>query len=117
MRASFCDIQHIIASDLVVAARDNPELRGAIQWRVRTGELKAVLPGVYAPAATADSIATRIAAVGRWDPDAVLTHEAAAAVSFWPGLAVPAVRCAVRHYRASQSGFVFSSGLIPRELI
>ena len=74
VKASFCDIQHIIARDLVVAARDHPELRGAIQWRVRTGALKAVLPGVYAPAATADSTATRITAVGRWDPDAVLTH-------------------------------------------
>jgi very-short-patch-repair endonuclease len=56
-------------------------------------------------------------AVGRWDRDAVLTHEAAAAVSFWPGLAVPVVRCAVRHYRPPQSGFAFSRGPIPPELV
>jgi very-short-patch-repair endonuclease len=117
VRASQSDIQHILASELVIAARDHPDLRGAIQWRLRTGELKPVLPGVYAPAATANSTATQMAAVGRWDPDAVLTHEAAAAASFWPGLAVPVVRCAVHHYRAPQSGFVFSRGLIPQELV
>ena len=58
-------------------------------------------PGLLA---TAGSVATRMAAVGRWNPDAVLTHEAAAAVSFWPGLAVPVVRCTVCHHRAPQSG-------------
>jgi very-short-patch-repair endonuclease len=117
VKASSIDIQHILASNLVIAARDHPQLRGAIQWRVRTGELKVVLPGVYAPAATASSVATRMAAVGRWDPDAVLTHEGAAAASFWPGLAVPVVRCAVRHYRAPQPGFAFSRGQIPPELV
>jgi very-short-patch-repair endonuclease len=117
VRASSTDIQRILASNLVIAARDHPELRGAIQWRMRTGELKAVLPGVYAPAATANSIATRMAAVGRWDPDAVLTHEAAAAASFWPGLAAPILRCVVRHHRAPQPGFAFSRGLIPPELV
>jgi very-short-patch-repair endonuclease len=117
VRASSIDIQRILTSNLVIAARDHPELRGAIQWRMRTGELKAVLPGVYAPAATADSTATRMAAVGRWDADAVLTHEAAAAATFWPGLAVPVVRCVVRHHRAQQPGYVFSRGSIPPELI
>jgi very-short-patch-repair endonuclease len=117
VRASQNDIRYILASNLVIAARNHPELRGAIQWQVRTGALRAVLPGVYAPAETASSTATRLAAVGQWDPDAVLSHEAAAAVSFWPGLAVPVVRCSVLHYRAPQPGFVFSRGLIPPELV
>lgn len=117
VRASQIDLERILASSLVVAVRDHPKLRGAIQWRMRTGELEAVLPGVYAPAASADSTATRMAAVARWDPDAVLTHEAAAAASFWPGLAVPVVRCMVRHHRARQPGYAFSRGLIPPELV
>ena len=117
VRASQTDIQDILASNRVIAARDHPQLRGSIQWRLRTGELVAVLPGVYAAAATASTAATRMAAVGRWDPDAVLTHEAAAAASFWPALPVPVVRCAVRHHRASQPGFAFSRGLIPPELV
>jgi very-short-patch-repair endonuclease len=76
-----------------------------------------VLPGVYAGAETADSTATRMAAVVRWDPDAVLTHEAAATATFWPGLAAPVVRCAVRHHHAPQPGYAFSRALIPPELV
>jgi very-short-patch-repair endonuclease len=117
VRASSTDIHSILVSHLVIGTRDHPELRGAIHWRLRTGELKAVLPGVYAPAATANSTATRMAAVSRWDPDAVLTHEAAAAATFWPGLAVPVVRCVVRHHRAPQPGYAFSRGSIPPELV
>ena len=117
MRTSSADIQQILTSNAVIAVRDHPELRGAIQWRLRTGELRPVLPGVYAAAAVADATATRVAALGRCDPDAVLTHEAAAAASFWPRLPVPVVRCAVRHYRPPQPGFAFARRRIPPELV
>jgi very-short-patch-repair endonuclease len=106
-----------VAADGLIASRERPGLRSAIEWRARTGELKAVLPGVFAPPEVASLLRTRIAAVARWDSDAVLTHEAAAAASFWPGIAVPVVRCAVRHERAPQAGFQFSQTRIPSELI
>ena len=48
VRASHNDIHYILASNLVIAARNHPALRGAIQWQLRTGALRAVLPGVYA---------------------------------------------------------------------
>lgn len=117
MRASSIDIQRVLDTDGVIATRDHPELRGAIEWRVRTGELTAVLPGVYAPAGTAELAVTRIAPVRRWDPDAILTHQAAAWVSFWPTVPVPVVHCAVRHERAGRTGFRFSQGRIPPELV
>jgi very-short-patch-repair endonuclease len=117
VRASANDIQHILAARGVIASRDHPELTGAIEWRVRTGELVAVLPGVYAAAAVAGLTATRIAAVAAWDQQAVLTHEAAAAVAFWPSLPVPTVRCIVRHARRPQPGFAFSRGQVPAELV
>jgi very-short-patch-repair endonuclease len=117
VRTSYSDIQQILADHRVIAVRDHPALRGAIQWRVRTGELRPVLPGVYAAAAVAGTTATRIAALGRWDPDAVLTHEAAAAVTFWPRLPVPTVRCAVRHFHPPQSGIAFTRRGIPPELV
>ena len=117
VRGSQHDIHAILAVDGVVAVREHPGLRGAIEWRLRTGELTPVLPGVYAPVGTATSPRTRIAAVARWDPDAVLTHEAAAAVSFWSSLTVPIVRCSVRHRRTSRPGFEFSRDRIPAELV
>jgi very-short-patch-repair endonuclease len=117
VRGSRNEIERIVAADGVIASREHPELRGAIEWRVRTGELKAVLPGVFAPAKTASLPGARIAAVVHWDPDAVLIHEAAAAASFWPTIAVPVVRCAVRHERAPRAGYLFSQRRIPLELI
>lgn len=117
MRTSYSDIQHILADQRVIAVREHPDLRGAIQWRVRTGELTPVLPGVYAATAVAGTTVTRVAALRRWDPAAVLTHEAAAAVSFWPRLSVPTVRCAVRHFRPPQTGFAFTRRRIPPELV
>ena len=117
MRTSANDIQHILAARGVIAGRHYPELKGAIEWRVRTGELVAVLPGVYAPAAVAGRTATRMAAVAASDPDAVLTHEAAAAASFWPSLPVPVVRCVIRHARRPRTGFAFSRGRLPAELV
>ena len=115
VRTSYSDIQQILTSNRVIAVRDHPELRGPSS--ARTGELRPVLPGVYAAAAVADATVTRVAALARWDPDAVLTHEAAAAASFWQRLTVPTVRCAVRHFRPPQPGFAFARRCIPPELI
>lgn len=117
MKGSSDDIQRILRSQGVIEVRDHPQLRGAIDWRVRTGDLVPVLPGVYAPAATAKTTATRIAAVPAWDRDAVLTDEVAASVSFWPEVSVPVVRCAVRHQRRPQAGYEFSRRHIPPELV
>jgi very-short-patch-repair endonuclease len=117
MRASQYDIQQILEADGVIALRRHLDLRGAIEWRVRTGELVAVLPGIYAPADRARSPRTLMTAVGVWDDAAVLTHEAAAASSFWPELAVPVVRCTVRHERVARSGFKFTRDRIPPELV
>jgi len=117
VRGSRDEIERIIAADGVIASREHSGLRGAIEWRVRTGELKAVLPGVFAPPGTASLPRTRMAAVGHWDAAAVLTHEAAAAASFWSGIAVPVVHCAVRHERAVRPGFLFSQRRIPAELV
>ena len=47
----------------------------------------------------------------------MLTHEAAAAVSFWPSISVPTVRCVVRHARRPHAGFAFSRGHLPAELV
>ena len=117
MRGSQRDIQRVLDGSGVIAARDHPELRGAIEWLVRTRQLASVLPGVYAPPDQIAQPMTRMIAVSRWDPDAILTHEAAAALSFWPELAVPVVRCQVRHARVARPGFAFTRGRIPPELV
>lgn len=117
MRTSHSDIQAVIAKQGVIALRAYPDLVGSIRWLVRRGNLQAVLPGVYAPPDTVGSVATRIRAVMAWDPNAVLLAEAAARVSFWPTIRVPAVSCALKHHRQPQRGFHFSRRHVPAELV
>ena len=117
MRALQHDIQQVLASDGVIVRRDHPKLRGAIDWLIRNGGLCSVLPGVYSAPGTCSSINTRIRALIRWDPDAVLVGAIAAHVSFWPDLHVDVVDCAVRHKRAPQRGYRFTRRTIPPELV
>ena len=44
------------AKEGVIALRDHPDLVGRIRWLVRRGDLHAVLPGVYALQAEADTL-------------------------------------------------------------
>ncbi len=97
----------------LVCRRDHPRLAAALDWHLRRGRLRAVLPGVYTDAA--DSLELRLRAVAAWDPDAVLTHQAAARVTFWPRLAVPCVQVATRTRMASRTGFDFRRRHIPAE--
>jgi very-short-patch-repair endonuclease len=117
VRAFHLDIQTVLAQDGVVTLRQHPELTGAIRWLVRRGDLRTVMPGVYAPPHTANSIDTRIRAVMAWDPNAVLIEAAAARVSFWPTIRVPAITCALKHHRQPQDGFRFSRRQVPAELV
>jgi very-short-patch-repair endonuclease len=117
VRAFREDIQQILATEGVIVRRDHPKLVGTIERLVRNGNLRSVLPGVYAEPGACDSIQTRIRALMRWDPDAVLIGSAAAWVSFWPELRVEAVECALRHSRATQTGYCFTRRHIPAELV
>jgi hypothetical protein len=98
------EIQHLLATEGVVGRRDHPKLVGTIERLVRNGNLRAVLPGVYAEPGTCDSIRTRIQAVMNWDRDAVLVGAVAAWVSFWPEIRVSGITCSLKHQRRLQPG-------------
>jgi hypothetical protein len=89
----------------VIARRDHPKLIGAIDRQVRNGTLRPVLPGVYAAPETCESVQTRILALMRWDPDAILIGPAAAWTSFWPEIRMANVTCSLRHQRRPQHGY------------
>lgn len=63
---------------------------------VASGKLVAILPGVCLRADVAHDLQWRAAAVAAWRPDAVLLEEMAAALTFWPELAVPGLRFAYK---------------------
>ena len=117
MRALQKDIQQILAIDGVISRRDHLKLTGAIDRQVRNGTLRPVLPGVYAAPKMCDSVRTRILAVMRWDPDAILVGRAAAWASFWPEIRVASVTCSLKHQRRPQRGYEFTRRRIPAELV
>lgn len=111
------EVRALVRRDGVVARREHPELAGAMARLVRDGELTAVLPGVYADAAAALERSTRLAALARWAPDAVLTGRSAAQVTYWPELSGATVECSLRSARDPQPGFAFSQLRVPPELV
>ena len=102
--------------DGVVARREHPDLTGAVDWLVRGGQLRAVLPGIYAAADRGADLGVRLAALARWDPDAVITGAAAARLTFWPSLSVGAVEVATTR-RGLHPGFSLRHRSVPDELV
>jgi hypothetical protein len=76
VRALQQDIQQLQTTEGVIARREHPKLASSIDWLVRNGGLRAVLPGVYARPEMCDSINTRVRALMRWHPDAILSERA-----------------------------------------
>jgi very-short-patch-repair endonuclease len=117
VRALQSDVGQILATEGVIARSEHAILGGTIDRLIRKGSLRSVLPGVYAPPEVCNSVDTRIRALMRWDPDAVLVDEAAAWVSFWPEVRVTSVACSMRHKRRPQPGYCFTRRQIPPELV
>ena len=110
------EVWAVLRREGVVARRDHPDLAGAIDWLVRGGQLRGVLPGVYAATEQADDFRVRVAALTRWSPDAVVTGTAAARLTFWPSLPVPVIEVATTR-RGSHRGFRLSHRAVPDELV
>jgi very-short-patch-repair endonuclease len=110
-------IEQLLADDTILLARDHRVLRTAIMRAAAAGRLTRILPGVYVDAGRASELLTRVAAVARWDPSAVICGRAAAALTYWPEIRVGEIEVAspVRH--APQRGFSFTQRRIPTELI
>ena len=117
MRSSRYDISRLLHEQGVIARCEHPELVTSLERLVRSGELTAVLPGVYARSESADSLPTRIVALRHWEPSAIIIGAAAARLTFWPTVRVTDVECAVPRARASQPGYRFIRRTIPAELV
>ena len=110
-------IDELLALDQVILAREHPRLENALVRAASAGRLVRPLPGVFADPGNADQLQTKVAAVSRWDPNAVIRGRAAAALTYWPELEVPTVEVASPTRHTAQAGFAFERRRIPAELV
>jgi len=76
-----------------------------------------LLPGIYGPPGSRESLEFRAAALRLADPDAIITGAAAAHLTWWPDLPAPTLT-AVRSLRtASAAGYLWERRSIPFDLI
>ena len=110
-------LQQLFDTVGVVSRKDRPADASALDWLVRSGEVEAVLPGVYALTGQQALPDIRVRALQRYEPRAVLIHEAAARYSFWPTLPIEDVAAAVPRRPAPRPGFHLVQRTIPTELV
>lgn len=106
----------VLRREGVVARREHPDLAGAVDWLVRGGRLRSVLPGIYAATEQADDLRVRVRAVRRWDPDAVITGAAAARLTYSREVPVDVVEVATMR-RGTHPGFWLRHRTVPEELV
>ena len=110
-------ITELLALDRVILARDHQDLENALVRAACAGRLVRPLPGVFADPGNAGELMTKAVAVSRWDPNAVIRGQAAAALSYWPEVAVGTIEAASPTRHAAQPGFAFERRSIPTELV
>lgn len=99
----------------VISRRAYPQLGTAIDWHVRRGDLVRVLPGVYCLSHT-DGWRARVDAATVWNKSAIITGEAAAALTFWPDRSPNTVLLAGVQSKSTWPGFTMSSRVVPPTL-
>lgn len=101
----------------LLSRRRHPDLIGAIDALLAEKRLVRLLPGVYAVPAAAGQLITRLRAAQLWDPDAVLTHQAAACLTFWPKVRLSQVDIAVKHRVVRCPGYSSVRRVIAPDLV
>ena len=110
------EVRSLVGRDGVVRRRDEPALATSIDALVRAGELRPVLPGVFAASDQVGDFRVRVLALSRWCPDAVLTGHAAARLTYLPAARVGEIEAATRR-QAEHRGFRLVRRSIPDELV
>ena len=111
-------IEHLLATEQVILRREHPGLDDALTRACVKGRLTRVLPGVFADPGQAEDPVIKMAAVTRWDPDAVIRGRAAASLTYWPDITTGStVQVASPFRHRAQHGFEFTRWRVPSELV
>lgn len=100
----------------MLVRREHPALTRQLDYGVRTGHLRAILPGIYTlPEPTWE---TKVRAAAAFRPGCVFTGAIAAMLLWWPEVPIAEVSAAIPHtVRAEHPGFAWQRRTIPPDLI
>jgi very-short-patch-repair endonuclease len=101
----------------LICRREHPDLIGSIDAQLVGGNLVRLLPGIYAVPQAADLPLVRIRAAQLWQPNAVLTHQAAARLTFWPTLRLAEVHLAAPHRGGRRPGYLIDRRVVPADFV
>jgi very-short-patch-repair endonuclease len=101
----------------LICRRHHPDLIGSIDAHLASGRLVRLLPGIYAVPEAAELPLVRCSAGQLWEPNAVLTHHAAAWLTFWPNLRLAEVHLATRHREGRRPGYVIDRRIVPTDFV
>lgn len=111
-------IEQLLATEQVILRREHLELDDALARACSRGRLARVLPGVFTDPDRVDDPVVKMAAVSRWDPDAVIRGHGAAAMTYWPRVSPGSTLQVASPFRhRPQPGFEFTRWRVPAELV
>ncbi len=111
-------IEQLLANQHVILRREHPDLDDALTRACGRGRLARLMPGVYVDQVRQHDPVVKMAAVTRWDPDAVVRGKGAAALTYWPDLGVGSTLQVASPWRhRPQPGFEFTRWRVPAELV
>ena len=112
------EVEYLLAAGGgLLVRRHHPQLVHAIDRQLRSGQLRALLPGVYVLPELASDPSIMVRAATLRHPDAVVLTGAAARAFFWPAAPMPSIEIATPGAVPPVRGFTFNRRRIPPELI
>ena len=111
------EIAAILDQHGVILRKEHPRLSRSLQRRVQTGELVAILPGVYTVPERNRDLMTMVVGLHRAHPETVFTGSTAARLSYWPEVRWSGISATTGRTRVQPPRLVWERRRIPPDLI
>lgn len=101
----------------LVRRPDHPRLHRMFDRMLESGELRAVLPGIYVSGRTSPSRGILAAAAMLWAPNTVICGRCAASLEFWPEIAAGTIEVAGCYRRVDRGSYRLTRRTVPSDLV
>ncbi|HSN42819.1 MAG TPA: type IV toxin-antitoxin system AbiEi family antitoxin domain-containing protein [Propionibacteriaceae bacterium] len=113
MKSSDIVLDHAAHHHGLIRITEHPHRARTIRRMAARGTLTRLLPGVYALKSVAHTLDVRTRAVTLWDPNAIITGDAAAALAFGSTRTVATIDVTRSHWAQLPTGYRCHKGRVP----